>query len=137
VDEEYRPETGDTNGSVTVIGDTDPGQIVDKAALLSGTAAFELTAVPVPGLGVIKIKPLSRAQAMSVYGRDLDAAEMEQVIVSFAAVEPTFTRKEVARWQQIDMAGGSLLKLVNTILEISGMEIGAGKAAYRRFRGGA
>lgn len=134
MDEEYRP---DTNGSVTTIGDTDPGQVVDKAALLSGTAeAFALTSVPVPGFGVVKVKPLSRAQAMSVYNRDLDAAEMEQVIISYAAVEPTFTRKEVARWQEIDVAGGAILRLVNTILEISGMEIGAGKAAYKRFRGG-
>jgi hypothetical protein len=141
MDEEYRPETAETgpgNGSVTTIGDIDPGQVVDKAALLSGTgAAFVLTDVPVPGFGVVKIKPLSRAQAMSVYGRDLDAAEMEQVLVSYAAVEPTFTRKEVARWQAVDVAGGALLKLVNTILEISGMEIGTGKAAYRRFRDGA
>ena len=134
MDEEYRP---DTNGSVAAIGDTDPGQIVDKAALLSGTAALATTDVPIPGFGVIKVKPLSRAQAMSVYNRDLDAAEMEQVLVSYAAVEPAFTRKEVARWQEVDTAGGSILKLVNTILEISGMEIGAGKAAYKRFRGAA
>jgi len=90
-----------------------------------------------PGLGVTKLRPLSRAQAMTVYNRDLDAAEMEQVIISYAAVEPTFTRKEVARWQEVSTAGGVLLKLVNTIMEISGMEIGAGKAAYNRFRGAA
>lgn len=136
MDEEYRPETGYENGSVSTIGDTDPGQIVDKAALLSG-AAFGLTDVPVPGFGVIQVKPLSRAQALAVYNRDLDAAEMEQVVVSQAAVNPTFTRKEVARWQEIDMAGGALLKLVNVILEISGMEMGTGKAAYKRFRSGA
>ena len=138
MDEEYRPDLigTETNGSVAAIGDIDPGQIVDKAALLSG-AAFGLTEVPIPGLGVIKIRPLSRAQAMSVYGRELGAAEMEQVIISFAAVEPTLTRKEVARWQEVSMAGGILLKLVNTIMEISGMEIGTGKAAYNRFRGAA
>jgi len=139
MDEEYRPDLigTDTSGSVAAIGDTDPGQIVDKAALLSGAAAVELTAVPVPGFGLIKVKPLSRAQAMSVCNRDLDAAEMEQVLVSYAAVEPTFTRKEVARWQEIDTAGGALSKLVHVIMEISGMEIGAGKAAYKRFRGAA
>jgi hypothetical protein len=59
------------------------------------------------------------------------------VIVSYAAVEPSFTRKEVARWQEVDTAGGAILKLVNTILEVSGMEIGTGKAAYKRFRSGA
>src|SRR4029079_7502625 len=91
MDEEYRPDLigTDTSGSVAAIGDIDPGQIVDKAALLSGSAEFVLTAVPVPGFGLIKFKPLSRAQAMSVYNRDLDAAEMEQVLVSYAAVPPT------------------------------------------------
>lgn len=122
------------NGSVAAIGDIDPGQIVDKAALLSG-AAFGLVDFPVPGFGIIQIKALSRAQAMAVYGRDLDAAEMEQVVVSSACVKPTFTVAEVAEWQVHSTAGGPLLKLVEKILEISGMEIGAGKAAYKRFRG--
>jgi hypothetical protein len=52
-------------------------------------------------------------------------------------VEPTFTRKEVARWQEVDTAGGAILRLVQSIMEISGMELGAGKAAYKRFRGAA
>lgn len=127
------------NGSVAALGGIDPGQIVDKAALLSGagTAAFDLTAVPVPGFGLIMVKPLSRAQAMAVYHRDLDAAEMEQIVVSGACVTPTFTPAEVAQWQECSTAGGPLLNLVNKILEISGMEIGAGKAAYKRFRGAA
>lgn len=124
------------NGSVAAIGDIDPGQIVDKAALLSG-AAFGLVKFPVPGFGIIQIKPLSRAQAMAVYNRDLDAAEMEQVVVSSACVNPTFTPAEVEQWQASSTAGGPLLQLVNKILEISGMEIGAGKAAYKRFRGSA
>jgi hypothetical protein len=134
MDDEITDDTATMNGSVSTIGDTDPGQVVDKAALLSGTG-FELTPFPVPGMGVIMLKPLSRAQAMSVYNRDLDAAEMEQVIISYAAVEPTFTRREVERWQNVSTAGGVILRLVNTILEISGMEIGAGKTAYKRFRG--
>jgi hypothetical protein len=122
------------NGSVSTVGGIDPGQIVDKAALLSG-AAFGMVDFPVPGFGIIKIRPLSRAQAMAVYGHDLDAAEMEQVVVSSACVNPTFTPAEVEQWQVHSTAGGPLLKLVTKILEISGMEIGAGKAAYKRFRG--
>lgn len=124
------------NGSVSTVGGIDPGQIVDKAALLSG-AAFGVVDFPVPGFGIIKIRPLSRAEAMAVYGRDLDAAEMEQVVVSSACVDPPFSVREVEQWQAHSTAGGPLLKLVNKILEISGMEIGAGKAAYKRFRGSA
>lgn len=130
--EEYRPD----NGSVAAIGDIDPGQIVDKAALLSG-AAFGLTEFPIPGMGVIKIRPLSRAEAMGVYGRDLDAAEMEQILVSAACVDPSFSPRDVETWQARSTAGGPLLALVEKILEISGMEVGAGKAAYKRFRGSA
>lgn len=124
------------NGSVTALGDVDPGQIVDKAALLSG-AAFGLTDVPIPGFGVVKVKPLSRAQALGIYNQQMDAATMEQTVISLAAVQPTFTKGEVARWQEIDTAGGSLFTLVNTILDLSGMDMGAGKSAYKTFRGSA
>jgi hypothetical protein len=109
-------------------------QIVDKAALLAGTA-FGFRTVPIPGFGVIKIKPISRAQAMAVYDQEMPAAEMEQMLVSQACVEPRFTRAEVEAWQEVDGAGGNIYKLVNAILELSGMDVGAGKRAYKRFRG--
>lgn len=124
------------NGNVSTVGGIDPGQIVDKAALLSG-AAFGVVDFPVPGFGVIKIRPLSRGEAMAVYGRELSAAQMEQVIVSDACVEPSFSVREVEQWQSNSTAGGPLFDLVNKIVEISGMEIGSGKAAYKRFRGSA
>lgn len=122
------------NGTPTALPGTDPGRLVDKAALLSG-AAFGVTAVPIPGMGVIKVRPLSRAQAMAVYDQELSAARMEQVLISNACVEPTFTADEVAAWQECDGAGGNILTVVNAILDLSGMQVGAGKAAYKRFRG--
>lgn len=115
-------------------GNVESLQVVDKAALLAGTA-FGLRSVPLPGLGVIKIRPISRAQAMAVYEQEMPAAEMEQLLVSQACVEPTFTMAEVAAWQEVDGAGGNILKLVSAILELSGMDVGAGKRAYKRFRG--
>ncbi|HEY5880110.1 MAG TPA: hypothetical protein VIU11_14465 [Nakamurella sp.] len=124
------------NGTVRLGEDTlteGPGPIVDKAALLAGKA-FELTAVPIPGLGVIMIRPLSRAEALAVYQKDMPAAKMEQVLISKACVNPTFTPAEVGQWQA-SSAAGEMLILVNAILEVSGMEIGSGKAAYKTFRG--
>ncbi len=108
-------------------------QVVDKAALLTGSA-FGLKTVPIPGFGVIKIKAISRAQAMAVYEQEMPASEMEQLLVSKACVEPTFTPAEVATWQEHDGAAGNIYKLVNAILELSGMDVGSGKAAYKRFR---
>lgn len=113
--------------------DDETAPIVDKAALLGGRA-FGLTSVPIPGMGVIKIRPLSRAEALKMYGQEVSAAEMEQIVVSLACVEPPFSRREVAQWQA-SSAAGEMVIIVNAILELSGMDIGAGKAAYKRFRG--
>lgn len=109
-------------------------QVVDKAALLAGTA-FGLRSVVIPGMGIIKVKPISRAAAMELYEMDMSAAEMEQALLVKGCAEPTFTRSEVAAWQETDGAGGNILRVVNAILELSGMDIGAGKRAYKRFRG--
>jgi hypothetical protein len=127
------------NGSVdqdrVTLGEDEPGPVVDKEALLSGRA-FGITSVPIPGMGVIKIRPLSRAEALRIYNTEMDAAHMEQTVLSLACVEPTFTKNEVARWQA-SSAAGEMLLVVNAILEQSGMDLGAGKAAYKRFRGSA
>lgn len=126
--------TDSENGTTTALPGTDPGQVVDKAALLSG-AAFGIKSIPIPGLGVIKIRPISRAQAMALYEQEMPAAEMEQSVLVAGCVEPTFTMAEAAAWQAHDGAGGNILTVVMAILDASGMEVGAGKAAYRRFRG--
>lgn len=131
-------EYGD-NGTVTLGPDPadrpteGPGPIVDKAALLGGRA-FGVTSVPIPGMGVIKIRPLSRAEALEAYGKQMSAIDMERVLVSKACVEPTFTPAEVGQWQA-SSAAGEMVIIVNAILELSGMDIGAGKAAYKHFRG--
>ena len=109
--------------------------VADKAALLSGEA-FGVTVVPLSsGRGVVRIKPLSRAEAMELYDQEMSAAEMERAVLSRACVEPTFTFAEAAQWQEHSGAGGDILTVVEKILEISGMKVGAGKAAYKRFRG--
>jgi hypothetical protein len=122
-----------TDATATALPGTDPGQVVDKAALLAGHA-FGVRSVPIPGMGVIKVRPLSRAEAMSLYGRELDAAEMEQQVLALACVAPTFTPGEVKIWQA-SSAAGDMLVVVNAVLEMSGMDIGAGKVAYKTFRG--
>jgi len=130
-------ENGSTDHDRVILGEVaeEAGPVVDKAALLSGRA-FGVTSVPIPGLGVIKIRPLSRAEALKIYNREMDAAEMEQIVISLACVEPTFTKGEVAQWQA-SSAAGEMLILIDAILEKSGMDLGAGKAAYKRFRGSA
>jgi hypothetical protein len=133
MDEHYTTDNGTvTLGGLGEVTPDEPGQLVDKAALLGGRA-FGVTPVAIPGMGIIKIRPLSRAEALAVYQRDMSAAEMEQTLISAACVEPTFTPREVGQWQA-SSAAGEMVIVVNAILELSGMEIGSGKAAYKQFR---
>jgi hypothetical protein len=110
-------------------------QLVDKAALLAATA-FAVTRVELPsGRGVIEVRPLTRAEGLDAYGQQLDAATMEQFVLSKACVKPSFTRDEIKQWQNVSAAGQDILTVVQTVLHISGMDVGAGKDAYKRFRG--
>ena len=123
-----RPENG------AVVNGADVG-IADKSALLADVA-FAITPVPLPsGRGTVMVKPLSRAQAMALYGRELSARDMECEMLAGACVNPRFTVGEVKVWQERDQAGQDIMALVDAIMELSGMEIGAGKAAYKQFRG--
>ena len=125
---EMRPES---NGTPTGVGEP----IADKSALLADVA-FAITPVPLPsGRGTVMVKPLSRAQAMALYGRELSARDMECEMLAGACVNPRFTVGEVKVWQERDQAGQDIMALVDAIMELSGMEIGAGKAAYKQFRG--
>jgi len=109
--------------------------IADKSALLADVA-FDVTPVHLPsGRGTVMVKPLSRAQAMALYGRELSARDMECEMLAGACVNPRFTIGEVKIWQERDQAGQDIMALVDAIMGLSGMEIGAGKAAYKQFRG--
>lgn len=113
----------------------DGAGIADKSALLADVA-FDVTPVPLPsGRGTVLVRPLSRAQAMALYGRELSARDMECQMLAGACVNPRFTVGEVKVWQERDQAGKDIHALVGAIMELSGMEIGAGKAAYKQFRG--
>lgn len=109
-------------------------QPVDKAALLAADA-FPVTRVELPtGRGVIEVRPLTRAEGLAAYGQQMDAAHMEQYVLSKACIKPTFTEKEIEQWQNVSAAGADILTVVQTVLNISGMDVGAGKDAYKRFR---
>lgn len=122
-----RPENGAAPGGADV-------GIADKSALLADVA-FAITPVSLPsGRGTVMVKPLSRAQAMALYGRELSARDMECQMLAGACVNPRFTIGEVKVWQERDQAGQDIHALVEAIMELSGMVIDAGKAAYKQFR---
>jgi hypothetical protein len=129
--------SGDVVPAGTAAGTSaDPAtQVVDKGALLAASA-FAVTDVPLPsGRGLVRVRPLSRAEAMTFYGRELNAAQMECEVLALALVEPKFSVKEVAKWQENSAAGADIMHVVHVVMNLSGMDLGAGKEAYKRFRG--
>lgn len=98
---------------------------VDKDALFS--QAMEERDVAVGTLGTVRVRGLSRVEALSIKGKDMSPAKMERVLLSMALIEPTMTEEEVGRWQKAAPAG-QLNDVQQAILDMSGMTKDAAKS---------
>lgn len=105
---------------------------VSKADLLK--KRFDEEDVEIPGVGTVKIRPLSRAEALQVQGREMGVGEMERMLLSAAMVDPKLTEDEVSDWQANSPAG-LMQPVVDAIVRLSGMEQNAPKEAVKKFRG--
>lgn len=105
---------------------------ISKEALLK--KRFGEEEVEVPGVGTVRVRALTRGQALQLEGKEMDVAEMERRLISQAMVEPSLTEEEVGQWQDLTTAG-ELQVVMEAIVRLSGMEAHAGKAAYQQFRG--
>lgn len=106
---------------------------MSKADLLA-KRAFGVEDVEIPGVGAVKVRPLSRSEALEIQGVELSVAEMEQRLVAIAMVEPKLTEAEVAQWQANSPAG-ELQPVAQAVARLSGMEQSAPKEAVKQFRG--
>jgi hypothetical protein len=106
--------------------------IVDKSALLA--ERFGIEEVEIPGVGSVRVRPLSRAEAHAVRGQEMTEEEVEVRLLSVALVEPKLTEDEVKAWQANSPAG-ELEPVVRAVVRISGMEQHAAKAAFPEARG--
>lgn len=97
-------------------------------------ARFGVEDVEIPGVGTVKVRALTRGQALQVQGVELSVAEMERKLISWAMVEPTLTEDEVGVWQDGSPAG-ELQVITDAILRLSGMEKHAAREAMKRFPG--
>jgi hypothetical protein len=96
-------------------------------------ARFGVEEVEVPGVGTVKVRSLSRAQAMSLRDIEMTVAESEQKLLNWAMVEPELSIADVKVWQENSPAG-ELQPITEAILRLSGMENSAPKQAMRDFR---
>lgn len=100
---------------------------IDKSALLA--QKFGVEEVEVPGVGTVQVRPLSRAEAYQLRGKEMSECEMEIQLLSTAFVDPKLTASDVKAWQAAAPAG-QLDPVVKAILRLSGMEAQAAKAAF-------
>jgi hypothetical protein len=98
---------------------------LDKAALLA--RRFGVHDVEIEGVGVVQVRPLSRAEALAIQGVEMAPAEMERRLLAAAMVAPKLTEDEVGVWQENSPAG-ELDPVGEAILRLSGMSKDAAKS---------
>lgn len=99
---------------------------MDKSALLA--SRLPEGEVELPGVGVIRVRGLSRFEAL--HSGDLDGEEREVYWLSCGIVEPALTKDEIKRWR--DSATYAEVELVaDRIAELSGMKDTSAKEATK------
>lgn len=88
--------------------------------------------VPVPGIGVMRVRGLSQAEAHMVEQVSGSAAR-ERKILSMGLVDPELTEAEVGQWQKAAPAG-EVTRVALKVADLSGMLDGADKEAYKSLR---
>ncbi len=87
--------------------------------------------VDVPGVGTVRVRGLSRAEAMHV--QDVKGTEArERRLVSLGMVDPELTEAEVGKWQKASKAS-ELEPVTEKITELSGLLESSAKEAVKAF----
>jgi len=108
---------------------------VDKETLLKPRAqtasGFPEDEVPIPGVGTVTVRGLSRFEARLVQGVENEAAA-ERKLLALGLVDPKITEDDAARWQKVSDAT-ELEAVTDKITELSGLKEGAAKEAVKEF----
>jgi hypothetical protein len=107
--------------------------MIDKSQL---TAKREESTrdVELPTLGgSVRVRGLTRAEALRVQGKQMDALEAERKLLHLAMVEPLMSEEDVRQWQHVAPAG-ELQPIQDAILTMSGLTADAVKEAVKSFR---
>lgn len=87
--------------------------------------------VEVPGMGTVRVRGLSRFEAMWMQqAKDIQAQERRQLAA--AMVDPPMTESEAGQWQKVSVAG-ELEPVTKKIAELSAMLRDSAKEVVREF----
>lgn len=108
---------------------------MDKEALFAPrektTSGFPEDDVPIPGVGTVRVRGLSRFEALSMKAVD-NAVASERLMLHYAMVDPPMTEAEIGKWQRASGAS-ELEPVTGKIAELSGMTQDAAKEAVKDF----
>lgn len=100
---------------------------MDKQALL--TSRLPHDTVPIPGLGDVRVRGLSRDEALDV-SQVAGTPEFEPTLLAAGMVDPELTVEEAQEWRRA--AGSDEISAVcDRIAELSGLKGDSAKAAYK------
>jgi hypothetical protein len=115
-----------------------------KAKLLAQRAATATgmpeDAVPVPGIGEVRVRGLSRGEVFAMQkaktdGGIKDAGAWERRMLSLALITPEMTEAEVGVWQKVSQAG-EIEPVAQKVEELSALREGADKSGLPDVRDG-
>lgn len=87
--------------------------------------------VDVPGIGTIRVRGLSRAEAITVKGHQ-GTDKFEQMVLVFGVVDPALSEDEVSGWLQA-ASFDELDPVLTKIGQLSGLMDDSAKEVYREF----
>jgi len=103
-----------------------------KARLLKSRLGEDT--IPVPGIGVVRVRGLNRVEAMHVQEANGTEAT-ERRILALGMVDPSMTEAEAGQWQRSAPAG-EIDPVSRRIAELSGMLERSAKDVVKTFRDG-
>lgn len=101
-----------------------------KEALLA--KRFKIEEIPIDGVGVIKVRALSRDEMLGV-DSEQPALKIERFVLSRTMVDPEMSEQDIADWQAASGAG-EIGKVMDKVYEMSGIARGQAKEQYKSVR---
>lgn len=109
--------------------------MLSKEELLAKRATTETgfpeDVVPIPGMGEVRVRGLSRFEAMHVQGLP-NAIKREIATIALVMLDPVMTEADVKEWMKSGRPG-EFEPISQKIQELSGMDKDAAKRAYEKF----
>jgi hypothetical protein len=99
---------------------------MDKASFLE--SRLPTREVDLDGVGTVLVRALSRGEALSCKG--LDVEELEQKVLAMGMVDPALAAGEVAVWYRNALTD-EIKRVLDAIWDLSGLGEGAAKATYK------